>query len=91
MVRQWLTQNKDKGTDLGFSNTEDIILKNLITFPVSFLKHKHSPDNKISFDDEDVNAWKLESQRWGRVLFLIVEDTKCLEPIFMVRVIRCYD
>jgi len=90
MMQQWLTQNNDKGTSLGCFGTKDV-LKSLVSFPVSFLKHKCSPIHSLSFDDEDVDAWKLEAQRWARVLFLVIEGAQHLDPIFVVWVFSIFN
>lgn len=80
MVQQWLTQNDDKhSADSGIH-----VLKNLISFPTSFIKHKQLHGTLVSFDDEDVNAWGAEARRWARVLLLVITKEQQLEPIAMV-------
>ncbi|XP_029120003.1 uncharacterized protein [Elaeis guineensis] len=77
MVQQWLTQTDDKhSVDSGIH-----VLKNLISFPTSFIKHKQPPGTLVSFDDEDVNAWGDEARRWARVLLLVVTKEQQLEPV----------
>ncbi|KAJ0961816.1 hypothetical protein J5N97_029644 [Dioscorea zingiberensis] len=82
LVRQWLTQNSGQESNIvsTYGNTE--LLESLVYFPRSFIKQKRPSDACVSFDDEDVDAWELEGQRWARVLFLVAEDQH-LEPIFM--------
>lgn len=82
-VQQWLTLIYDRCCSFDSINTKTYVLKNLADFPTSFIKHEQSPDVSVSFDDEDVDAWEAEAQRWARVLFLVVTEEKHLEPIFM--------
>ncbi|XP_038975509.1 uncharacterized protein LOC103710780 [Phoenix dactylifera] len=79
MVQQWLTQTNDKHS----VDSEIHVLKNLISFPTSFIKHKQSPGTLVSFDDEDVNAWGAEARRWARILLLVITKEQQLEPILM--------
>ncbi|XP_020262865.1 uncharacterized protein LOC109838846 [Asparagus officinalis] len=84
LVLCWLTQ-RNEGSILGSFNVEDLTVKNLVSFPMSFLKQKYSPKEPLSFDDEDLDAWKIEAQRWARVLFLILEEAQAFEPILMTK------
>ncbi|XP_039141325.1 uncharacterized protein LOC120278662 [Dioscorea cayenensis subsp. rotundata] len=80
LVQQWLNQNGGQPSKMGSAYGNKELLERLAFFPRSFIS-KHSPDACVSFDDEDVDAWELEGQRWARVLFLVVWDEH-LEPIF---------
>ncbi|WOL09568.1 hypothetical protein Cni_G18321 [Canna indica] len=74
IVQQWL---------MHCSNTNLHVLKNLIDFPTSFIMQTQLPQSSISFDDEDVDSWGREAQRWARVLFLVITEAKHMEAIFM--------
>lgn len=88
LVQQWLNQNGGQPSKMGSAYGNKELLERLAFFPISFIS-KHSPDACVSFDDEDVDAWELEGQRWARVLFLVVWDEH-LEPIFKVRLLDIY-
>lgn len=58
------------------------VLKNLIDFPMSFIVQMQLSESSMTFDDEDVESWGREAQRWARVLFLVLTEAKHLEAIF---------
>lgn len=60
------------------------VLKNLIDFPMSFIVQMQLSESSMTFDDEDVESWGREAQRWARVLFLVLTEAKHLEAIFTV-------
>ncbi|XP_077235143.1 tRNA/rRNA methyltransferase (SpoU) family protein [Tasmannia lanceolata] len=82
-VRRWFSSNSTKHCSSDYFSTELHDLKNLCNFPQRFVKNHHLPNASITYDDEDLDAWGYEVQRWARVLFLVVTDEHHLEPIFM--------
>lgn len=64
------------------------VMRNIYNFPIKFVKHQHVLHNPVSFDDEDLNAWVFETQRWVRIFFLTLTDTDQLENLLMVRNVR---
>uniref|UniRef100_A0A1D1XU92 tRNA (guanosine(18)-2'-O)-methyltransferase TARBP1 n=2 Tax=Anthurium amnicola TaxID=1678845 RepID=A0A1D1XU92_9ARAE len=82
-VQQWLHCGCN-GCLPNPSDSEMAVLRNLLGFPTSFMKHKVSVNAFNSFDDEDLDAWDFEVQRWVRVFFLIITQEQHLEPIYQV-------
>ncbi|XP_064989872.1 uncharacterized protein LOC135627659 isoform X1 [Musa acuminata AAA Group] len=80
MVRQWLMQSG--GTNLQSSDAHLHVLNNLINFPSSFIMQTQTSAS-VAFDDEDVDLWGREAQRWARVLFLVITEEKHMEAVFM--------
>ncbi|CAL9207649.1 unnamed protein product [Musa hybrid cultivar] len=80
MVRQWLMQSG--GTNLQSSDAHLHVLNNLINFPSSFIMQTQT-SALVAFDDEDVDLWGREAQRWARVLFLVITEEKHMEAVFM--------
>ncbi|CAN6486747.1 unnamed protein product [Victoria cruziana] len=72
----WLCQDI-----MAFSCNESPLLKRLCNFPEKFIAN-NSSHNSVTFDDEDLNVWKLEAQRWSRMLFLVVTKHSYFEHIF---------
>lgn len=81
MVRQWLMQSG--GINLQSSDAHLHVLNNLINFPSSFIRQTQTSAS-VAFDDEDVDLWGREAQRWARVLFLVITEEKHMEAVFMV-------
>lgn len=80
-VQQWLHRGS-RGYSSNFSDCG--ISKHLVGFPAIFIKHEVELDVYISFDDEDLDAWFAEAQRWVRLLFLMVTGDQDLEPLCQV-------
>ncbi|XP_065031329.1 uncharacterized protein LOC103970039 isoform X3 [Musa acuminata AAA Group] len=80
MVRQWLMQSG--GTNLQSSDAHLHVLNNLINFPSSFITQTQTSAS-VAFDDEDVDLWGREAQRWARVLFLVITEEEHMEAVFM--------
>ncbi|CAA6657139.1 unnamed protein product [Spirodela intermedia] len=80
-VQQWL-HHGNSGYSSNFSDCG--ILRDLVDFPAIFIKHEVELDVYISFDDEDLDAWFAEVQRWVRLLFLMVTGDQNLEPVCQV-------
>ncbi|CAN1783376.1 hypothetical protein LINPERHAP1_LOCUS16271 [Linum perenne] len=51
--------------------TEFQHLKGLKEFPFKFVSGQSSADAVLTCDDEDLNAWEVEAERWARVLFTV--------------------
>ncbi|KAJ6808227.1 uncharacterized protein M6B38_167710 [Iris pallida] len=83
LVQQWLTRSNNVDKGFGSFATETCVLNGLVSFPLSFIRKKNSHDCSFAYDDEDVEAWILEAQRWARVLFLVIREAQHLDPIFM--------
>ena len=62
-------------------HSESGILKQLIHFSEDFVKCDIDIEG---FDDEDLDAWTAEAQRWARLLFLMVEGDHDLDPVCQV-------
>ncbi|CAL9124432.1 unnamed protein product [Musa textilis] len=80
MVQKWLMQSG--GTNLQSSDTHLHVMNNLINFPSSFIMQTQTSAS-VAFDDEDVDLWGREAQRWARVLFLVITEEKHMEAVFM--------
>ncbi|XP_058084724.1 uncharacterized protein LOC131232481 isoform X2 [Magnolia sinica] len=81
-VQQWFYGSSAKSCSSNPFSLELQDFKNLCDFPQRFIRHHHSPGSFISFDDDDLDAWGFEAQRWARVFFLIVTEDCHLEPMF---------
>ncbi|PKA50280.1 hypothetical protein AXF42_Ash013369 [Apostasia shenzhenica] len=79
LVQAWLTQNCEQ-IDFGPSENQSHLLKNLFNFPLMFIAL--ASKDSLSFDDEDVDSWLYEAQRWARVLFLVIRMENDLDPVF---------
>ncbi|KAK9132748.1 hypothetical protein Scep_012276 [Stephania cephalantha] len=62
--------------------TKTHILNSLCDFPQRFINYHNSPCCLIDFDDEDLESWESEAQRWTRFLFLSVTLEHQYKPIF---------
>ncbi|CAI9772460.1 unnamed protein product [Fraxinus pennsylvanica] len=57
------------------------LLKCIGGFHKSFVSCHLPVDSLFTYDDDDLAAWGSEARRWTRVLFLVIEDEKHLDPI----------
>ncbi|KAK1306093.1 hypothetical protein QJS10_CPA10g01026 [Acorus calamus] len=78
-IQLWLSESSFHVSSSICSKME--VLKNLYSFPASFIKHS-SPDEFVSFTDDDLDAWAYEAQKWARVLYLVITEEQQLEPVF---------
>ncbi|XP_078440236.1 tRNA/rRNA methyltransferase (SpoU) family protein [Wolffia australiana] len=70
-LQQWLHSNSSQGR----------ILRQLFEFPKIFVK---SCNKDGYFDDEDLDAWFLQAQKWAKLLFVMVKDDDDLETLNQV-------
>lgn len=60
------------------------LLQSLLYFPSCFIRHGLAIDDSVSFDDDDIERWLVEAQRWAWALFLVIRDEQDLVPMFEV-------
>ncbi|XP_031502513.1 uncharacterized protein LOC116265767 isoform X2 [Nymphaea colorata] len=75
-ICHWLYEDS-----MASSCNESPLLKRLCDFPEKFIAN-NSSHTFVTFDDEDLSVWKLEAQRWARMLFLLVAKHSHFELIF---------
>jgi hypothetical protein len=83
-VQEWLSGCGKKHCSANCCNTEVKLLKSLHDFPKRFTSCNHLIDASLTYNDEDLDAWKCEAKRWARVLFLAVKKDHHLIPLFTV-------
>ncbi|XP_043715500.1 uncharacterized protein LOC122663896 isoform X2 [Telopea speciosissima] len=81
-AQEWFSGFNRKCSSSNSFTTKMQVLSSLYDFPERFIKHHYCPDAFVTYDDEDLDAWGLEVQRWIRLLFLLVTEEHHLEPIF---------
>ncbi|KAK9155092.1 hypothetical protein Sjap_002572 [Stephania japonica] len=70
--------------DCWISNADRVkthILNGLCDFPQRFINYHNSPNYWINFDDEDLESWESEAQRWTRFLFLSLTLEHQFKPV----------
>lgn len=90
-VRKWFSGCNKKLCSSNSFSPKMQVLKSLYEYPERFIKHQYCLDSIVTYDDEDLDAWRLEVQRWTRVLFLVITEEHHLEPIFMVCLLSLFD
>ncbi|KAJ4957121.1 hypothetical protein NE237_013904 [Protea cynaroides] len=81
-LQEWFSGFNRNYSSSNLFSTKMQVLRGLYDFPGSFVKHHCSLDAFVVYDDEDLDAWGQEVQRWIRLLFLLVTEEYHLEPIF---------
>ncbi|XP_042490760.1 uncharacterized protein LOC122070638 isoform X2 [Macadamia integrifolia] len=81
-VQEWFSGLNRKCSSSNSLTPKMQVLDSLYDFPERFIKHQYCLDSFVIYDDEDLDAWVLEVQRWIRLLFLLVTEEHHLEPIF---------
>ncbi|XP_059657675.1 uncharacterized protein LOC132304137 isoform X2 [Cornus florida] len=80
-VHKWLLACGEKHRLSNFCCPKVQLLKNICDFPRNFTSHDHSLSGSGTFDDEDLDAWAFEAERWARVLFLVIKGEHHIDPI----------
>ncbi|RZC48081.1 hypothetical protein C5167_041028 [Papaver somniferum] len=92
-VKKWLSKCEKKNWQSD-SKTKLHVLESLYDFPQKFVLNHSLPEASVDYDDEDLEAWGFEAQRWGRLLFLNITEELQLEPLvkflqdYEVRILR---
>ncbi|XP_062146057.1 uncharacterized protein LOC133854045 isoform X2 [Alnus glutinosa] len=82
-VQEWLSGCGKKHCSANCCNTTEVkLLKSLHDFPKRFTSCNYLIDASLTYNDEDLDAWKCEAKRWARVLFLAVKKDHHLIPLF---------
>ncbi|KAI3973692.1 hypothetical protein MKX01_031112 [Papaver californicum] len=79
-MKEWLSKCEMKNWQSD-SKTELHVLESLCDFPQKFVLNHNLPEASVDYDDEDLEAWGFEAQRWGRLLFLKITEELQLEPL----------
>ncbi|CAK9173318.1 unnamed protein product [Ilex paraguariensis] len=82
-VQQWLSGCGEKHATSTCRVSNVQLLKILGDFPKNFVSRHQSVDTFATYDDEDLDAWGFEAERWARVLFLVIKEEQHLDPILM--------
>ncbi|XAR70547.1 tRNA (guanosine(18)-2'-O)-methyltransferase [Bertholletia excelsa] len=82
-VQDWFSSSDDKYYASNCCDTANQLLKSVYDFPGSFLGLHQSVSAFVNYDDEDLDAWESEARRWARVVFLLIKDNQCMDPILM--------
>ncbi|KAK9275857.1 hypothetical protein L1049_023130 [Liquidambar formosana] len=80
-VQEWLSGCGKKHCSANCSCNKMKLLKNLYDFPKRFIGHHCTVNAIVTYDDEDLDAWGFEANRWARVLFLVIKEEHQLEPL----------
>lgn len=80
-VQQWL-RGYEKQSSNGVIGVK--LMKKLNEFPISFIKHNHSINDMVNYDDEDLEMWELKAKRWAHTLFLVIEEEHQLDSQLQV-------
>ena len=83
-MQRWLLGCGYKDCCANCCSNEMKLWESLYDFPRSFVSNHLSIDASLNYDDEDLNSWEFEANRWARVLFLAIKEEHHLEPILMV-------
>ncbi|KAG9154332.1 hypothetical protein Leryth_000767 [Lithospermum erythrorhizon] len=57
------------------------LLKSINGFPQDFVEVHHSEDTNVTCNDEDLDAWENQANKWARVLFLVIKEEQDLELV----------
>ncbi|OVA14952.1 tRNA/rRNA methyltransferase [Macleaya cordata] len=81
-VKEWFFRCKKKDWHSNLPSTKMHVLESLCHFPKKFIHYHHSPEGFVAYDDEDLDAWAFEAQRWARLLFLVITEEHHLKSLF---------
>ncbi|XP_020520025.1 uncharacterized protein LOC18429133 [Amborella trichopoda] len=79
-VQCWLSLSCDACLERLPFQVESCVLHNLYDFPKSFIRN-NSHAQSATYDDDDLNSWCSEAQRWARLLFLVLSEEDQLKPV----------
>ncbi|XP_057978420.1 uncharacterized protein LOC131164899 isoform X2 [Malania oleifera] len=82
-VQEWLVGSGNKYSGAN-SCTKMQLLTSLLDFPKNFISHQFSVGFFDDYDDQDLDSWGSEAERWARVLFLVIKEEHDLEPTLML-------
>ncbi|XP_028552833.1 uncharacterized protein LOC110107437 isoform X3 [Dendrobium catenatum] len=82
ILQAWIAKISYEDRNIGLIDGRTYLLKNLLYFPSCFIQHRLTSDDTVSFDDDDIDGWLVEAQRWAWLLFLVIRDEQDLAPIF---------
>ncbi|GAB4834643.1 hypothetical protein Ancab_032906 [Ancistrocladus abbreviatus] len=80
-VQKWLLGCCKVDCAANCSNSKMQLLQSSLEFASRFTSNNHFISSSC-YDDEELVAWRLESERWARVLFLLIEDEQYVESLF---------
>ncbi|KAG9452528.1 hypothetical protein H6P81_005432 [Aristolochia fimbriata] len=80
-VKQWFLRRKTKHYSFDPNSTELRGLETLHDFPRRFVTNNCPSDAVVCYDDDDVEMWGSEAQRWARMLFLVNEEEDHIESV----------
>ncbi|GAB2209657.1 hypothetical protein Droror1_Dr00026878 [Drosera rotundifolia] len=80
-VQKWLLGCGKKHCRANCSEYEMKLVQNLCNFPLRFCADDSSV-NSSDFDEGDLVAWRSEFEKWARVLLILKNGGKHLEPLF---------
>ncbi|KAL1371104.1 hypothetical protein HN51_001329 [Arachis hypogaea] len=79
-IKRWLSGCGEKACCGNCCSNEIKLWESLCDFPLSFVSN-HLSSASLNYDDEDLNAWEFEANRWARVLLLAIKKEHPFEPI----------
>ncbi|KAJ8763861.1 hypothetical protein K2173_003643 [Erythroxylum novogranatense] len=82
-TQEWLWGYENECSNSSNHCDEIKLLKSLEDFPKCFTSSQYSIGADATFDDEDLDAWNAEANRWARTLFLAVQKEHQLTPVLM--------
>ncbi|XP_068650315.1 uncharacterized protein [Aristolochia californica] len=80
-VKQWVARSKTKHCSTDSLSVELLGLEIVHDFPGRFVKNDCVSDAVMCYDDEDLEMWGFEAQRWARLLFLVNEKEYHVESV----------
>ncbi|KAH0448169.1 hypothetical protein IEQ34_021969 [Dendrobium chrysotoxum] len=82
ILQAWIAKISYEDRNIGLIDSRTYLLKNILYFPSCFIQHRFTYDDSVSFDDDDIEGWLVEAQRWAWLLFLVIRDEQDLVPMF---------
>lgn len=84
-IMRWFSLQGTMYSNKPLSTNEDWIARNLCNFAESFLKPQKF-NSIVSYDDEELDAWRVEAERWARIFcFGILEENQISQILIVIQ------